>query len=688
MGWAIFPLQGKKPFAGTDGFKSASNDDAAVKALFAKRNGCNVGIATGQASGVFVLDVDVKDNAGGVESFKALVEEFGKLPDTVAAKTWSDGFHFYFNLPHDVEIRNKAGFRPGLDIRGDGGYVVAPPSTYKDRPYRWGDGLSPDDVAVADAPEWLLSIITEPTVTPSLSSADDITENRNDTLMRHGTRIRHTIGCDAAQIKMLLMDINAKRCKPPLPESEVTTIANSVAKHGVNEPFVGPLTDVYNAQYFTDRHGDEIRFCDSLGGWHVWDGRRWEKDENYRIMKHAKETAKAMYQQGVASDNKHIIKHAVSMESKGKLEAMISLARSNDIAVKSEVFDQDIWHVNCANGTLDLRTRKFSPPRKEDYCTKATPVNYNPDAKAPRWKQFLDEVFSGDQGLIDFMQRAVGYSLSGSVQEHCFFILWGIGRNGKSTFLKHIQKIMGDYATSTPAGTLMEKYNDAIPNDIARLKGTRFVSTTESGQNRRLAEPVVKALTGDDPITARFLHKEFFTFSATFKIFLATNHKPDITGTDKGIWSRVVLVPFDYVLPPEKQDHHLDEKLEAEHEGIFAWAVEGFRKWQEDGLGTAGRIDEMKEQYQEDSDIIGQFISECCDLGPGQTSVGDMTKAVGEWCKDAGIRTIKRNVLNDYLLSKGITKDRASSGVYRGKAVWYGVQIKSKYETNDNGVPF
>ena len=225
----------------------------------------------------------------------------------------------------------------------------------------------------------------------------------------------------------------------------------------------------------------------------------------------------------------------------------------------------------------------------------------------------------------------------------------------------------------------IEKYNESIPNDIARLKAARFVTSIESGKHKKFAEAQIKQLTGDDPISARFLHKEYFDFFAKFKIFFATNHKPKISGTDIGIWRRIKTIPFEKVFTPEEIDKKIDKKIEAEYEGILAWAIQGFKKWKVDGLGYVDKIDKATAEYKEDSDIIGNFIEEQCVIGEFmRVKSNAITKALQEWAHNGGMKYISRSDLIEYLKSKGYTKKRGDQGyIY-----WYGLGLQAKDEDN------
>ncbi len=678
-GWAIFPCRNKIPLT-AHGYKDASKDIETVKRMFSEHKNANVAIATGKVSGVFVLDVDVKNNAGGAESLLELEREFGELPHTVEALTWSGGRHIFFRYP-ETGVGCKTGVRPGIDVRGDGGYVIAPPSVIEGRSYEWEVNHHPDETMIAEAPEWLLELLEDKQPVVDLSDKGaKIAENRNNALMLMGVKLRK-MGLEHAQIETTLQSINENRCTPPLSKKEVSNIAKSVARYEVAQPKKGePLTDVWNAKFFFEKHGDAICYCDALGGWFVWDGTRWLKDETFQILRLAKNTVKQMQEMSAVSNDKALYKHAVRSESEGKLNAMMNLVRSEeDVAVMSDRFDNDVFLLNCRNGTLDLRTGELRLHTRDDYITRRVELDYRPEAECPEWLRFLDSIFLSDQEIIGFMQKAVGYALSGSMKEQCIFILYGAGMNGKSTFLKHVYRILGDYALNTPASTLMEKYSDTIPNDVARLKGARLVTAIESGKSKALAESQIKQLTGDDPISARFLHREYFDFFATFKIFLATNNKPNISGTDRGIWRRIMTIPFEKVITAEERDPLLDEKLSKEYEGILAWAVRGFRKWQEEGLVQPEKVAEATNEYREESDVLGNFIDEKCVLGlNAKVSASALLKAAQEWAKEGGLRYVKRNEFIDYLKKRGFTKDRLTGSANKGKIYWFGIGLKEE----------
>ena len=707
-GFSVFPIvpNGKIPFPGTKGFKDASKDPDTITRMFSQRPGANVAIATGDVSGVFILDIDNHVGGGdGRGSLQELEKLHGELPETVEVLTPSGGRHLYFKQVPG--LRSVVNIRPGVDTRANGSYVVCPPSVFEGNAYVWEAAHHTDDCLIANAPDWLIELVTPkpaeaPTNTPlapgSTKSAADgkvpgpdkfIAGNRNSKLMLKGVALRKQ-GLSQEAILFALNDLNISRCHPPLLGKEVAIIAGSVAKY---EPEAKkpvnftkePLTDVWNAAMFHADYGDSIRFCNALGGWHVWDGTRWVKDE-FKILTFAKATVKRMFKQAQETEQKDLYRHAERTESEGRLRSMINLVRDHDgINLTSDDFDCNQVYATFDNGTLDLPTGTLLPHTKSHHITKKIHMNYVPDAVCPTWERFIVDIFMDNPETIHFVQKAVGYSLCGLITEQCLFILYGVGSNGKSTFLETISKVFGDYSTTTLASTIMEKQNGGIPNDVARLKGARFVNALETDENKRIAEAVIKTLTGGDKIVARFLNKEFFEFHATFKLFLATNHKPRISGTDNGIWRRIRFIPFKNIITPEKRDQKLQEKLLAEHEGIMAWAVRGFQMWQAEGLGTCPDIEDATKNYREESDIIADYISDRYDVG-GEYAVQSsaLLKDLAEWCKEMGFYKISRGKLFEYLESKNITKKMATAGEFKGCNFWHGIGLKTSRGSSDS----
>jgi P4 family phage/plasmid primase-like protien len=385
---------------------------------------------------------------------------------------------------------------------------------------------------------------------------------------------------------------------------------------GTNSATPEHLTDLGNARRLVRCYGSDLRFVEAWG-WVTWNGQRWEVADS-GARRRAIDTISRMYEEAARIPNEDerraLVKWALQSESAGRLAAMLEIAKDfKGIEVKPDVFDQDPWILNCRNGTVDLRTGELRPHDRADYCTKLAPVDYDPLANCPTWDTFLDRIFANDSGMIEHVRRAVGYSLTGSTDEQVFFLLHGTGANGKSTLLTTLQRILGDYAQSTPAATLLVKKGDpGVNNDIARMTGARFVATVETEPGKHLATALIKQLTGQDPISARYLHREFFDFVPVLKLWFATNHKPVIRDNTNSIWRRVLLIPFLVKIADNEKDPTLPSKLLQEASGILAWAVSGCLMWQTNGLQVPQKVQGASAAYRADQDVFSMFLDECC----------------------------------------------------------------------------
>jgi len=433
-------------------------------------------------------------------------------------------------------------------------------------------------------------------------------------------------------------------------------------ERGEPAPIEVRKSDQGNAMRLVHRHGQDLLYCHPWRKWLIWDGRRWRVDETAEVVRRAKEAVQSIYAEAAetADEKKRqdLEKHALKSEANARIKAMIESAQSEPgIPVLPDELDADLWLLNCLNGTLDLRTGELREHRREDRITKLIPVEYDPEATAPTWDAFLQRIMDGNEDLIAFLQRAVGYSLTGDVGERVLFFLHGRGANGKSTFLETVRALLGDYAQRAPTETLLARRSGNIPNDVARLRGARFVSASESEEGKRLNEPLIKEVTGGDTLCARFLHAEFFEFEPECKLWLSTNHKPVVRGTDKAIWDRIKLIPFAVTIPEAEQDKHFGEKLKAELAGILAWAMRGCLDWQENGLGVPGAVKRATESYREEMDTLGDFIKDCCVVGPTvEVITKDVYNVYVEWCKANGEQPISKRAF----AKPGIDASRAN----------------------------
>ena len=360
-------------------------------------------------------------------------------------------------------------------------------------------------------------------------------------------------------------------------------------------------------------------------------------------------------------------------QSRRGLENMVTLLRAEPgIAIDASELDKDPDLLGVANGVLDLRTGQFRPAGRGDLITRAAATLYDPAAAAPQWEQFLEDV-QPDPEIRAFLGRAIGYSLTGHTREQCFFVLHGAGSTGKTTFLETIRFVLGEYAVGLPASSLTANKQSAIPNDLARLCGARFVPAAETNEFQHIDEALIKRLSGSDTIEARFLHKDFFSFQPTHKIWIATNHLPHVKDTGNGFWRRPVLISFDQKFAGDTNDKRMIDNLKGEAPGILAWAVRQCLEWQQQGLNTPQRLIQSVQDYRTNQDVVARFIADICSVGDGFFEPADpLYQAYRGWANIQGETVLSGTAFGIRLNELGHVKKSRSSGLIR-----CGLMIKS-----------
>jgi putative DNA primase/helicase len=438
-----------------------------------------------------------------------------------------------------------------------------------------------------------------------------------------------------------------------------------------------PLTDYGNAQRLVQTFGRDLRYTPGWG-WLAWDGSRWQRDQQGHIQHMAKRTARGIREEArAASDThrEHLVRWQRQSESSARIAAMVELARSEpEVAVTVHAFDPDPWLLTVANGTIDLRDGTLRGHRREDLITQMSPVTYVPDGRCAVWERFLRDL-SGDAALERFLQRAVGYTLTGSTSEEVFFFAHGPAATGKSTFMEAIKGVFGDYAATANFETFLKKRSDAGARpDLARLAGPRLAIASEVADGRAFDVQVVKAITGGDTITARYLYKDEFEFKPQFKLWFAANSRPAVDPGDTGMWRRVLAIPFTAHVPKERRDPSLKLRLTS-HPGtqsaILRWAVEGCLWWQRTGLAPPEIITGSIRAYRAENDPVTAWLDACCTLEPhAWTAARSLTDSYEQWSEANHRPSLSDRDWGRALRALGLERDR-KTGV-RG---WAGIRL-------------
>jgi putative DNA primase/helicase len=415
------------------------------------------------------------------------------------------------------------------------------------------------------------------------------------------------------------------------------------------------LTDASHAQRFAETYGIELIYNHRRGAWLSYNGLLWRPDSDGYVYRKALEFVRSRQADALELPDRKlkekVLKFTIQAESKPKLDNLVALAKNfppmNDAGDR---FDMNPWlSGDPKNGVLDWRTGTVRLSDPADRITKSMGVAFDPNAQAPRWLQFIDEVFDGDRELIGFIQRYLGYSCTGITREQVLALFWGAGGNGKGVLMHMVAWVLGDYFANMSFSTIELKQRATIPSDLAALEGKRLVTASESGEVR-LNEPRIKALTGSDPITARYLYGEPFTFTPAAKFILATNTKPIVADNSFGFWRRLKLVPFTRCFEGSARDEHLEDYLKAhEGPGILRWLVEGCLAWQRDGLGEPAAVRDATNEYRTDSDPIADFVAECCECAVTAVTRGsELFEAYGKWADKQRLSKLERLTAKEF----------------------------------------
>ena len=715
MGLAVFPLacRDKVP-AVVGGCKVATTKRTTIERWWDKNPQYNIGIATGnKSSGLVVIDLDVDKNKG-IDGYDVLIDwqnKHGKLPETWQSITGRGGYHYFYK--DAIVHSNRVGLYEGVDIRGEGGYIVAPPSVHPNgNIYEWEQG--PEEYEIAQVDNIVNDFLKGE---KQRRDSEDKTNFKVPELIPEGERVDtivrliaslRTKGLDDDAIKAAVRVENEKRCNPPLKEKELEKAVFPALKRDwqVNSPYYNnfnamnendnkyvnevlkklnelnaverfPMNDRGSADLFATVFMDVSRYNPTKKDWMYYDGTRWVADqEGMRAKRNAKTLADVLVRYSATvflPDDKRqsYIKYTAGMMNYRSRNVMVTDAKDLNFFENMEL-DKDDFLLNCKNCVLDLSgdQPKALEHSADLLLSKLCNANYNPAATCTLWEKTVNEIMQGDTEKIKYLQKMSGRLLTGDTSEEEFYIFFGATtRNGKSTITELLLYLLGDYATTISPESLAIKANKdsrtASP-DIAKLAGTRFVVASEPPRRMLFDSSLVKTLTGRDTVSARFLHENEFQFKPKFKLILNSNYLPVIS--DKTVFSsnRVKVVPFERHFTEKEQNKHLKEQLQQEIDGILNWCIKGLQLYRKEGLEPPVAVQNATHEYSEDSDKVGKFISECLVKTNQNLAAKDVYEKYSQWCNDCGLGIDGRTSFYEELKTKNLL---SKTGTVTGKTV-------------------
>ena len=599
-GWSPFPVRqnSKIPIESWVQYQDSPPPVETVAAWNERFPDCNVGIATGRISGMIVLDLDSPEAV-------AEAEKLG-IPHTVTAKT-GNGMHVFFRYP-GVRTPNRAGFRPHMDIRGDGGYVVGAGSMHESGSlYEWIK--SPADTSLAEAPDWVLA---SRKVKPAIRSSSAMEKalkavanagpgTRNDQLNKSAFELAQLAAGGQLDWDEAARKLAAAATVCGLEEHEIASTIDSARKAGLTSPKGAkpePISQNDVALEFANRAEGNWLFDHSTGHWLVWDDQRYVVDQTGRVRDELRKIAVELGDGRPQSSSWSFMKGA-----EGFARNFVG------IAVTSAVLDQNPFILATPGGTVDLQTGGLRPAEQTDRVTLLSGTT--PQVGVPTlWLKFLGDALVGDAETISLLQRWCGYCLTGDTREQALLLLYGGGGNGKSVFINILSYILGEYAKVAAMDTFTATRMERHSTELAMLCGARLVSASETEAGKEWDEVRVKAVTGSEPITARLMRQDNFTFHPNFKLLVATNHQPRLRDCGDAMRRRLRIVPF--TVKPLTPDLQLEEKLKAEAGQIMHWMIEGCLLWQADGLGGSAKVEAATAEYFDEQDTFTQWLAEEC----------------------------------------------------------------------------
>lgn len=728
-GWqGVLPLPPMRKVPPPSGFTGRGAPMPTAENIFEwiNTNQPNANVGLRLPDGVIGIDVDTgyeKDGVPkvGAESWQHLIDTCGPIEPTWSSTSrltgagQGSGIRFY-RTPLDLKWREKLAGKDIEIISHTHRFAVVWPSKHPDtgQTYRWikpdGSIAENEFPAVDDLPvlpeKWVKALTEEVKIKSAYElppagpddldklwkrvdrlafHSEELTEGRNNELNYLAWRLGQLIPnglVDELTVREKLWDA-AQTCGLVAEDGERKTLAsiNTGLKAGIADPRRiskrqrRECTDAGNAQRFADREGGRTAYVHAWGKWVRYDGTVWKVGDTAGVTRAAIDTVRSITTElagdSTDAEKAEIYKWYKISQSEQRIRSMMELGKSEYVIAKDfDEFDRHKDKFNCANGLIDLRTGTLSSHHSDDMCTKISPFAYDPNAQCPQFEQFLKRIFDGNDDMIAFIQRVIGYSLTGYTSENKLFVLWGGGANGKSTLIDIIIGIAGQYAKTGDPNMLLNSHNDRHTAELAVLQGARIVPCNETDYNRSLAEARVKNITGGDTISCRFMGGNPFDYKPQFKIWLASNYRPRVRGGDEGIWRRIVLIPFNVSIPATEREQGLaDRLLYEEGAGILAWAVRGAIAWFENrNLDVPEIVTNATNDYRDSENTFKQFIETTFVVDPlSSVSAAEARSLYNDWCQLNGEIKPNMGIFKTQMENLGYRVKRIAKGnVYQG----------------------
>jgi len=689
-GIPVFPCSEKKPLT-PNGFYDATTNEEQIRNWWRINPDAQIGMPTGSKSHILSIDLDTPEAGKFLEELET---QHGLLPGTRHIETSPGRRQIHMLVPDGVSTKTTAGFRgvPGFDVRGDGGYTILPPSIHHKTGKQYQILI---DSPLAEAPHWLLVMVAKQKSTNDRdrSAGEPIPEGQRNTTLTSLAGSMRRVGFSEAAILEALLEEN-QRCLPPLSEHEIDQIAHSVARYDptaktvprrnsrgdVVEPPVATLNDLCrqafndfgNAQRFITMYGENVRYCTPMKKWLIWDGGRWKIDEKDKIRELVQEVMLAFVHQAVTAGDDAMMRFAGRSLNSQRLSSALRETQPL-LAVHPDDLDKNPCLLNCLNGTVELTSGKLREHRRDDLITKIVPHEYDPHAPCPKFLAFVEGTLGP---LVPYVQRALGYSITGLTSEKKAFLCLGPTDTGKTTLLNLFRSLFDEYATLILIDALMQRDEDNNSRaDLADLRGVRFAMTSETEEGQRLREGKLKRITqGQGRIKAVRKYENPIEFTETHKLWIDANHRPVVRGTDNAIWNRLSPIPFDRPLAESEIDRSLPAKLHEEAQGILAWVIQGSLLWFREGLGKPPEIESTRTTWRLEMDRLGAFRESCCTRGPGfSVQARPLYKEYRRWAEEAGERPMTETMFGLRMKEAGIEKALDA----RKLVMYIGIALKS-----------